>query len=253
MNALPVETQFTPHTKPLWILQEEFNLLTPILDGKCIKCNIYVLGSKLLEEFKTKGDGIAHCNVCKECLTIQFLMKPWSNHSKEVPYFTKLEVQTALSACIFPAEQLDDAPIPTPLLVAVRYHFGTLKKAYEKLQTEYTYPEIRNWEKRVIRFLPDVPDEVLSAEIGVPVNEIAALRAKIGIPSPSLQRWEMLNKLTFPRKKMSGSIKVVLLPKIDHIAERPKVFRYLAVLSPCLSVYEDYSVQWKNVINNRNI
>jgi hypothetical protein len=60
-------------------------------------------------------------------------------------------------------------------------HFGTITRAFRQRGTEYLFPEIDSWKKKVQPFLGRLSDKAIAECVGASAKTIAQMRNKAGI------------------------------------------------------------------------
>jgi len=67
-------------------------------------------------------------------------------------------------------------------------HFGSIRRAFEKLGVQYLFEEISDWKIKVQPFLGRLRDTIIAECVDVPVSAIRVMRRKQGIPRYTLRQ-----------------------------------------------------------------
>lgn len=67
-------------------------------------------------------------------------------------------------------------------------HYGSLRKAFEQIDADYSFDEIGPWKDKVQPFLGRLPDTTIAECIDVPVSAVRYLRRKLGIDRFSVSK-----------------------------------------------------------------
>lgn len=188
---------------PLILLERTFRLLEPTPYAKC--CGDPRDTYQFDELAKVLKEGAqAHCRICGKLLMIWLEPAWWELPAFRTNYYARHEILKILwnNPTLYTPEELDLDLFPSPVLASIRFHFGTVRKAYAAIGRKYTLPEVANWKERVAEFLGEIPDAVIARQLGVSKSAVARLRRKNGIPAVS--GYQRLSRDGELRTKASG-------------------------------------------------
>lgn len=181
-----IELRHEIEVHPLILLEREFRLLEPTPYAKCCGDPRDTYPFDELAKALKKAEQV-HCRVCGKLLMVWLEPAWWEHPSIRTNYYARHEILKILgnNDTVYTPEELDLDLFPTPALASIRFHFGTVRKAYAAIDRKYTLPEVANWKERVAEFLGKIPDAVIARQLGVSKSAVARLRGKNGIPAVS--------------------------------------------------------------------
>jgi hypothetical protein len=155
--------------------------------ANCPKCSRKLTPLEIIKGFNSNPDDFT-----TECTSCHHRFEPKLIHfgqasRVEIPFYCGVQVLERLPETLELNPDELQKKHPT-IYHSAMIHFGTLKKAFEKVGLTYNFDQVHEWHKKVEPFLGQLPDTVIAQSVDKHRKVIGRLRKKLKIPAYSKRR-----------------------------------------------------------------
>lgn len=150
--------------------------------GTCPHCDRRLTPTEIVLWFnRNPNDLTTKCPRCKHRFQ-PILFAASAASSIQMPFYCPTQTLSMLRPEMVTVAFKEFKKVNAAIYRSAAYHFGSLKKAFEKVGMTYDLePKVSSWQKKVLSFLGKLPDPVIASNANVPVREVRRLRKEKGI------------------------------------------------------------------------
>lgn len=153
----------------------------------CPKCGRELTPIEIIKGFnQNPNDFTTGCTSCGNRFAPQLIC--FGDRSRvEIPFYCDVQTTSQLKGKedLSPAELMKKMP---GVYRSAIIHYGSIKRAFEKIGVNYDFEEISDWKSKVTPFLGRMPDTIIADCINASVAKIRAMRHKLGISRYTLSK-----------------------------------------------------------------
>lgn len=155
--------------------------------ARCPKCLRELTPIEIIKGFnQDPNDFTTYCTKCGHRFAPKLIC--FGNEIQvEIPFYCGVQTLSQLRG----KEEMRPEQLLKELPGAYRsaiVHYGSIKKAFEKIGIEYMFDEISDWKSKVTPFLGRMPDTIIADCVNASVAKIRAIRRKLGISRYTLHK-----------------------------------------------------------------